>query len=278
MLPILTLHSDFNLTVCISPLRTISHYLGRVDIFEFQLKKGEVLSINSTEGCFFLLVDIRNNNCSLGFHFSGHDPMPFNPGMHQVILITYCEDWFIYKCSFLPEINTLVGAVSKQESLFLPSIRMAKGLLRAVRKSSDLNDLIKRDRAIYLFLNDSINEYHRRLKLQISTSTYSKQKAAAIAQFVQENYALEIVEDRRKLADRFMVSERHLDRLAKSAFGIPLHAQVIKFRMQFSLDQLINANKPIYEIAEKSGYREPYYFSRAFKNCFGFPPSSLTTI
>ncbi|MNL41613.1 HTH-type transcriptional regulator CdhR [compost metagenome] len=72
-----------------------------------------------------------------------------------------------------------------------------------------------------------------------------------------------------------MVSERTMARLAELAFGMPLHKQVIKLRMDYALDLLINTDKPVFEIAALCGYKEPYYFSKAFKKQFGDCPKSV---
>ncbi|MNL13543.1 Urease operon transcriptional activator [compost metagenome] len=72
-----------------------------------------------------------------------------------------------------------------------------------------------------------------------------------------------------------MVSERNLARLAKIAFGTPLHEKVIDIRMCSSLEQLVTTNHPIYEIARRTGYKEGHYFSKAFRKHYGVAPKYI---
>ncbi|MHA4893569.1 helix-turn-helix transcriptional regulator [Pedobacter sp. PWIIR3] len=280
MAPILNLQVPPYVTNSLIPTETFSHYMGRVAHFEFQLSDTGQVQLNISRNCFFMLANLADNTCRLYTGSTGQHLFPFPLGPQRILLITYNLDWFFYKCSLLPELKSLVDQSYQMDGKLccLPPIRMGKILRKAFQRVIDQEDMVKLDRLCYLFINDSVNEYHRRLKSQSATVAHNLQKAAAIAQFVLENYTTELVEDRGKMADRFMVSERQLDRLAKTAFGKPLHAQVIKYRMESGLDHLLYTKKPIYEIAELTGYREAYYFSKAFKSYFGFPPSNLSKL
>ena len=46
-------------------------------------------------------------------------------------------------------------------------------------------------------------------------------------------------------------------------------------RLQHSLEMLENTDKNISEISHSCGFKDPSWFSRAFKEEFGYPPSSV---
>jgi len=70
------------------------------------------------------------------------------------------------------------------------------------------------------------------------------------------------------LARHFGMSVKSLYRLAKNAFGMPMHKYVIALRMQYAIQQLHTTNKPIHEIAFHIGYKDPGYFSQALKKYY----------
>ena len=261
----------------LQPVCAVNHYMAQAQLFEFQSENNQSLIFSTLEKGFFLYALIDNNVAHLCLHPGGEYSCALPPGSHRMILLSYTADWMIYKCTVLRELEELAKAYKNPEvkALILPSANIARSLLANFQKLKELKDHIKLDRACYLFFDNSINRYGSKLKARYDTRVYNQSKAAAIAEFISQNYTSEIVENVPGLAARFMVSERHLARLAKIAFGIPLHTQVIKFRMHSGLQQLIMTNRPVYEIAGLIGYREPYYFSKAFKKCFGVAPTNL---
>ncbi len=130
----------------------------------------------------------------------------------------------------------------------------------------------------YNFINGCINKYFNSIKSRNATSREHHLKGQAIASFINENFTTEMADDAPKLAYRFMVSERNLARLAKNVFGIPLHEQVIKLRMDYARRLLSTSGKPVKEIALLAGYKEPHYFSKAFKKYYGKCPKSVTAL
>ncbi|WP_342561592.1 helix-turn-helix domain-containing protein [Paenibacillus sp. FSL R7-0345] len=67
-------------------------------------------------------------------------------------------------------------------------------------------------------------------------------------------------------------SSRQLQRRFKQEKLVGPMEYVIRMRMESAQRMLRHTDAPISEIAERTGYRDMYYFSRAFKKYFGLPP------
>ncbi len=255
-------------------VQSIKHYIGEIQIFDFLLHKDFNLDLQIEEPSYFLSADLYENSCFISYRPAGEYHKIVPVGKHQVLLIHLKEDWFVQKCQKLPNLKVFIerSSIYSNVPVTLPSYGIAGHLFKLLKKTDEKTCYLNQDRDLYLFINDCVNKYHSKLASRHITLLHHQHKANAIAKFIHENYASTAVEDLPNLAARFMVSERHLARLAKMAFGIPLHTQVIKIRLHDGLNQLMTTDKPVYEISQTIGYREPYYFSKAFKKHFGIPP------
>ena len=257
-------------------VQTIEHYIGQIQLIDFSLKKNYSIDFPLREPSYFLYADMKKNECFISYRPAGQYHRILTAGQHQVLIIHFQKDWFIQKCQKLPDLNSFISKSCYYPDLplTLPSYGIAPRLFNLLKKTDEKTCNLNQDRDFFLFINNCINKYHNKLVNRHITLSHHQHTAAAIAKFIRENYASSTVDHLPDLAARFMVSERHLARLAKMAFGIPLHSQVIKIRLHDGLYQLLTTNKPIHEISEIIGYREPYYFSKAFKKHFGIPPCS----
>ena len=61
----------------------------------------------------------------------------------------------------------------------------------------------------------------------------------------------------------------------REAAGLPVHAYVIQVRILKARRQLSDTDLPIKQIAEDLGFRDIYYFTRAFKQYAGVPPAQF---
>jgi len=264
-----------DLLQALNPKLSFSHYLAHVELFEYDQDCNDSLIMSIARPSFLMVANGRSNSCQLSYHPAGTFQKMIHPGCHKLLLIELRPEWVMYKCENLTELQSLIMPyrTNSGSPVILPSCSVAKGLLKSFREMKVQTTELNMDKDGYIFLNRCISKYYGSLLSRAATSQYHQHKAAAIASFISENFASEVVDDLPKLAAKFMVSERHLERLARMAFGIPLHSQVIKIRMNSGLNHLHTSNKPVHEIAGLIGYREPCYFSRAFKKCFGISPT-----
>ncbi len=259
-------------------LQSISHYLAHIELFEYSLKQDANIQFLIKESSFIMYVVQHKNACFLCYRPAGEYNEIVPCGVHKILVITFKPNWLMYKAKKLTAIKPLINYYNQSDSRYvnLPCIGISESIFNLLIKMDvKTNDL---DDEIYAFINSCINKYYKRLIAGNNTHLYYQKKADAIAEFVKKNFATELVDNLSDLAARFMMSERNFMRLAKMAFGIPLHAQVIKIRMYYGVNYLLTTNKPIHEIAELVGYRDPHYFSSAFKKCFGVSPKFLINV
>lgn len=109
---------------------------------------------------------------------------------------------------------------------------------------------------IYCILNQEKSDYVERAK-----------------EFMKENYREDIT--LQQTADYACVSIFYLSRLFKQNEGISFNSYLNRVRMDEAKQLLINTRLKAYEIGEKVGIPDPYYFSKLFKKMEGLTPSQF---
>ncbi|WP_246269715.1 helix-turn-helix transcriptional regulator [Pedobacter panaciterrae] len=258
-------------------LQSISHYLAHIELFEYSLRQDASIDFLISEPSFLMYVVQHKSACFLCYRPAGEYHKILPAGRHKILVITFSPDWLIYKSKKLTALKPLIACFNESDNrhVNLPAFGISTSIFNLLIKMDVKTNDLAMDADFYNFINSCINKYYKRLVGGDITSVYYQKKASAIAEFVKKNFATELVDDLPDLAARFMMSQRNLMRLSKMAFGIPLHAQVIKIRMYYGVKYLLTTNKPIHEIAGLVGYKDPHYFSSAFKKCFGVSPKFL---
>ena len=96
------------------------------------------------------------------------------------------------------------------------------------------------------------------------------QMAEAVA-YIEENYQKDI--GIRQLSDLACVSGRHFVRVFKKNYGATPMDYVIHLRLDHSASLLKETSLPIASVASESGFGDPNYYSRKFKEVFSVSPS-----
>jgi AraC-like DNA-binding protein len=258
-------------------VQSICHYLAYIEMFDCLSTQPTSIDFTVNTPAFFMYADLHTGYACLCHQPAGKYRKAVAAGHSQIMLLTFRSDWLIHKCKKTAELNPFISLFCNPEGqpMHLPRVRIASSLFRSLIKMDTLVDDINMDNDGYIFINNCINKYYNKLRSRNATVHYHHHKAAEISAFIKTNFATEEAENQTKLAARFMISERSLARLAKIAFRMPLHEQVIKLRVHYAFDLLLTTEKPISEIATLSGYKEPFYFSKAFKKHFGASPRSV---
>lgn len=76
-----------------------------------------------------------------------------------------------------------------------------------------------------------------------------------------------------EIANRFKYSSSHYTALFKQKTGMTPIDYFIKLKVYYACQLLTQSDLKIKEIADKTGYDDPYYFSRLFKQIMGKSPS-----
>ena len=77
------------------------------------------------------------------------------------------------------------------------------------------------------------------------------------------------------LAAELCLSETRTSHLVKRLFSVPFQSMVAEERINQALNLLRNPELPLKIIAEKTGFRNEFYFSRVFRSRCGFPPGKF---
>lgn len=95
-------------------------------------------------------------------------------------------------------------------------------------------------------------------------------------QYIEENYTRNI--SLTDLAGQVNLSESYLSHLFKKETGSGIANYVLNLRLEMGKKLLKSTNLSVYEIAEKVGYSNVYYFSSSFKKAFGVSPTEYQKI
>ncbi|MDR6782335.1 helix-turn-helix transcriptional regulator [Pedobacter africanus] len=256
--------------------QSASHFLAHLEMFEYEASKQCQINFSVIEPAFLFCANLQTNCCYLCYRPVGNYYKNMDVGKHQQLLLTLRPDWLFHQSRHLPELAELTAHYCKNadQARTLPPCHIASKLFKQLKKIGRRIDNLNTDAQGYIFINECIQQYFNGLA-NGPEPDHRKQKIDALKDFITVNFATALVNDLTGMASLFCVSERTLARLAKTAFGIPIHEQVISVRMKFAFNQLSTTSKPVYEIARLSGYTDPHYFSKAFKKYHGNTPKQI---
>ena len=99
-----------------------------------------------------------------------------------------------------------------------------------------------------------------------------KRAQGMIQEFYQNGVTLE------EIAAKLGITPEYLGTRFHQEVGMTFSAYIKDFRMKKAKELLIGTNLKLYEIAEKTGYSDPKYFSRVFKETTGMLPAEYRKI
>lgn len=104
---------------------------------------------------------------------------------------------------------------------------------------------------------------------ELHENCYNK-KLHDILRFINMNYHEKL--SLSGISKMFAVSESYVARLFKQQLGTTLSDYINLIRIQAACDYLCNTKMKIGDIAYKTGFNNPYYFSRVFRKIHGITP------
>ena len=94
-----------------------------------------------------------------------------------------------------------------------------------------------------------------------------------ILKYLHDNYYQDI--SLRDLADRYFLNPSYLCRTFKKQVGKPFTVYLANLRLRHACELLRATSMSVYEIAERCGYKDYFYFARLFKRTLGVTPSQF---
>lgn len=95
--------------------------------------------------------------------------------------------------------------------------------------------------------------------------------AAEIRRYVDDHYSQEI--NLEFFSKKYYFSKEYLSKIYKNAYGVGIYEYTLNIRMKRAKELLQDPTLRIQDIAERLGYSNSNYFSRAFKNYYGYAPT-----
>lgn len=139
-------------------------------------------------------------------------------------------------------------------------------LLREYRQNNDSSQAMTR--SYFTILLITLSRYYSSNRNESNRKVL--QMAEAVA-YIEENYLRDI--SIRQLSDLACISNRHFIRVFKKNYGATPMDYVIRLRLNHSMSLLKETSLPIAVIASESGFGDPNYYSRKFKEIFSVSPS-----
>lgn len=148
-------------------------------------------------------------------------------------------------------------------------------VLKPVSKN-DIQQLLKR--MVEEIKEEEANKNLRKSLENLYDMNYSESKDIGYGKIILEalkNNMSDSSFSLNKLASVINLSPGHLSAVFKKTFGIPFHEYLVKMRLERAKIMLLATDYKVYEIAEKTGFDDPNYFSTSFKRNYGTSPNTF---
>jgi AraC-like DNA-binding protein len=183
------------------------------------------------------------------------------------------QDWVRVRCTVFGTIDlfsllspppTLDGAGASEAARLLAELNTTA----AQSQRLDLRALVRRDecgmRLVRLIVDRS--EVMPRLEERLAAIERVQPVLALIEERLEQHL------DRLALARAAGLSESRLQVVFTAATGLSPYAYLVRQRLRRAQDLLFASDLPVQAVAEAVGYRDPFHFSRSFKQTFGVSP------
>lgn len=123
---------------------------------------------------------------------------------------------------------------------------------------------------------DDIKSWLRKTSFEISERLFMKKQSKSrrliepIEQYIHSRLAEDIT--LREIANKFSYSPNHMGYLFKEQTGESFNEYLVRNRMEKARELLLEPKYKIYEVADQVGYKSLAYFSRLFREHYGFTP------
>lgn len=129
---------------------------------------------------------------------------------------------------------------------------------------NELNGALKKAR-------DLLDEENHVVRKAREETVGADRLACAVKDYLDRNYSREI--HLMELTGRFHFSKEYISRLFREKYGTGIYEYVLKIRMDRAKELLLDGDILIQTIAERLGYKDSNYFSKAFRAYYGLSPS-----
>lgn len=276
-------------------IQSSPNFLVSIDVYEFHIRKDDTavyFEIPEPCICFeifqsenmklyhedILIHEYTEPSCTLVTRSSGRYAFRFASGTHTAILFNINPEWIRQKSQVSVTLKSVIDTLVINETLELKECPYKNDIKHAVRAAlyKKIEDITKFGINFNTLLHQILKSYQSCIDNGYELNKDLTQKNSdKLTAFIMENFTKEIVDNLDEVASFMCMSRKSLLRLAKATFEMGLKAYVISLRMNFAIKCLIQYKKSVAEAAEMTGYKDAFYFSRAFKKYWGVPPVEI---
>lgn len=254
-------------------LTEVEHHHDFIEIVFVTKGHGiQVISKNEyevSEGDIFILQGFQNH------YFKNADKaeiinVMFDPVKSQNLIAADIKTIEGYNALFILE-PSFRNRIHFKNMLHLNRVDLAKS---EYILNSMLNEIANKSPGYELFMKNKLEEIIIFLSRKYSQISMPKAKSliriGKAIQFVEHNFHTNIYIQ--QLAEISFMSIRNFQRVFKEATGLSPNDYLLEMRIQHASKLLTDTESAIYEISNKVGISDWFYFSKAFKRKFGVSP------
>ncbi|MGB8453207.1 MAG: response regulator [Anaerocolumna sp.] len=168
-----------------------------------------------------------------------------------------------------PDIKFII--VSGYDDFSYAQIGIKNGAIDYLLKPITEDDLEKSLNKAVSLLNHQYNILP--VTPDLETNISSLEIVNMIKEYVEKNYCCDIKIS--MFSDKYFFSKEYLSKIFKREFGYGIYEYALKLRMARAKELLNDPSVPIKDIAERLGYSNNNYFSKAFKKYYNFSPTDF---
>ncbi|NHN78350.1 helix-turn-helix domain-containing protein [Azotobacter chroococcum] len=109
--------------------------------------------------------------------------------------------------------------------------------------------------------------------VRLTARAQKQQPLERVMQHIQQHFQEPL--DQKSMADLCNMTPIRFSRAFKDVYGVGFLEFVQSKRMEHAHDLLLNSQMPVSSIAYASGFKDPSYFTRAFRQHYGLSPSEF---
>ena len=279
-------------------LQSFGHYIAHFNLFECLVDKEITANLAIIESCFIMRITLTGqsslynsskqvvsetlgNSCALSHFTTGTYDWTLQPGKHKLLLLTFHPGWFMRNSEPFAKLALLTEnyLTIKEPECILPHCAITNELFKKFEGiKHEINEEHKTlSNEVYNFIQHCLDYYRKQYyDDNYDLNTIYKMKVSEIVNYINLNYADEMLNSDALLAKEFNISVTSMRRYFKQIRGESVHEYIISVRMDNAVTLLKTTILPIKDIAARAGYSSAAYFSSAFKKLHKKAPSEVS--
>ena len=220
------------------------------------LEEGEGAFLNSNT--LHSIENINGSECFL--HSLVFCPSFLSSGVESIFAQKYIRP--------LVNSNLSVATFNNEESWHSEALKDVEAAYLAYESGSLGYEWLIREKLSRIWF--LIFSKHKDTIKQVRIETQDSKRIKTLISFIRQHYAKHLTIQ--MIAESANISVRECQRCFKGAIGISPIQYLLQYRLTIAIKLLCETDKDITEICYESGFQSPSYFTKKFKEQFGYPP------